>query len=92
MSDPIFPTIYKDSLDIYLEFPTYTLRFPFTEAGLHKALKHIPSINAHPGYTPSAPAVLPKLAPATKRKREKMQFTAEQKAAAAALVRKLGSH
>lgn len=47
---PHYAIIYRDGDSLYLEFSTVVLRFPFSEAGLHKALKHIPNSSAHPGY------------------------------------------
>jgi hypothetical protein len=41
----VLPQIYRDRDDLYLEFPTHVLRFAFTDAGLHKALRHIPDLS-----------------------------------------------
>ncbi len=38
----IGPTIYADDDNLYLEWPTHALRFPFTEGGLSKALGFVP--------------------------------------------------
>ena len=51
MKPPFCPYVYHDRDELFLEFDTLVLRFPFTEAGLSKALHHIPSITQHPGYT-----------------------------------------
>ena len=51
MKPPFCPYVYHDRDELFLEFDTLVLRFPFTEAGLSKALRHIPSITQHPGYT-----------------------------------------
>lgn len=53
MSKPSFaPTIYHDGRWLYLDFGEGKpmLRYEFTDGGLHKALKAIPSIAAQPGY------------------------------------------
>jgi hypothetical protein len=52
---PTSPRIWSDGRDIYLEFDAKgdhasVLRFPLSEAGLSKALKHIPNIALTPGY------------------------------------------
>lgn len=44
------PFIYTDGVKLFLEFDQMVLDFVFTEAGLHKALKHIPRIDQQPGY------------------------------------------
>ncbi len=44
------PYIYSDGVKLYLEFDKMVLDFVFTEAGLHKALKHIPNIARQPGF------------------------------------------
>ena len=44
-SRPAFcPFIYRNEVDIFLEFDNMVLRFPKTEGGMAKALKHVPSI------------------------------------------------
>jgi hypothetical protein len=45
------PYIYRDSQNLYLEFEKMTLKFAFCDAGLHKALAHIPDITTAPGYS-----------------------------------------
>lgn len=88
------PFIYSDGDSIFLEFSTCVLRFPFTEGGLHKALKHIPNVARQPGFVrPNSGNVvdrlLPKIAKSTKAKREVQSFSQEQRNAAGALIRKL---
>lgn len=94
-----FPIIYHDRDSLYLEFASHALRFPFTEGGLHKALRHIPSIRSAPGYirpghqgniTPKLGPKLPRVAKATARKRELNGFSEEAKQGAAEIIRKLG--
>lgn len=46
----VAPQIYHDSINIYLDWVSYVQKFPFSEAGLSKALKTIPHIASHPGY------------------------------------------
>jgi hypothetical protein len=48
---PFCPYIYRDSQNLYLEFEKMTLKFPFTDGGLHKALAHIPDVTVQPGYS-----------------------------------------
>ena len=93
------PYISHDGLSLFLEWPTYALRFPFNEAGLSKALKHIPQMSGattvplRQGNIPSreipATGKIAKIAPTTARKREAKSFTEEQKLAAMDIVRKL---
>jgi hypothetical protein len=52
------PMIYRDSTDIYLEFSNIVLKFPFSEGGLSKALKHIPDVTERPGYVQGASKLL----------------------------------
>ncbi len=54
----IGPTIYADDDNLYLEWPTHALRFPFTEGGLSKALAFVPryaSLRAAPLGTSNLP-------------------------------------
>lgn len=87
------PTIYHDGANLYLEFSNHAIRFPFTEGGLSKALKQIPHIASAPGYVTGQSNILtkllPKLARATKYKREVRNFSPEQRAAAAEAIRKM---
>lgn len=96
---PTLPTIYHDGQSIYLEWPKHCLRFPFSEGGLHKALRHIPSIATAPGYVTGATNLpkgkslnghIAKISRSTQRKREVAKFTNEQKSGAMAIIRKLG--
>ena len=97
---PHYAIIYRDGDSLYLEFPTLVLRFPFTEGGLQKALKHIPNSNAHPGYvarngnipdhTTDVSGKIARISPSTKRKREVSKFTAKQRSAVSDLLRKRG--
>ena len=97
---PHYAIIYQDHDSLYLEFPTLVLRFPFSEAGLHKALKHIPSSKAHPGYVArngnipdravSVSGRVARISPATRRKREVAKITAEQRSGVMELLRKRG--
>lgn len=50
MKPSFCPFIYRDQHHIYLEFERQVLRFPFTDGGLFKALRHIPNIQDQPGY------------------------------------------
>lgn len=57
------PTIYHDGQSLFLELPGspgQTLRFPFTEGGLSKALRHIPNVTRQPGYLSGASNIRPK--------------------------------
>ena len=97
---PHYAIIYQDNSTLFLEFPTLVLRFPFTEAGLHKALKHIPSSSAHPGYVArngnipdhklNVSGKIARISPTTKRKREVAKITDEQRSAVNDLLRKRG--
>ena len=97
---PHYAIIYRDGDSLYLEFPTLVLRFPFTEGGLHKALKHIPNSDNHPGYvarngnipdhTTDVSGKIARISPSTKRKREVSKFTAKQRSAVSDLLRKRG--
>jgi len=82
------PIIYTNGVDLFLEWPTYVLRFAFTEAGLHRALAHIPNIAPPPRLAPVANKVLPKLAASTRRKREINNFSPELRQAATELLRR----
>ena len=93
------PTIYHDEVSLFLEFEGHAQRFPFTEAGLSRALKLIPSISQAPGYVtgmsnlPAREALKGKIAritvaKGTKRKRE-TALSPETKAAALDILRKL---
>lgn len=99
MTQP-FPTIYHDGKSLYLEFEKYALRFAFTEGGLGKALTHIPRIAGKPAATPTRPGniasgtvkasgKIARISKATKRKREVLTFTPEQRAAANTVLRNL---
>lgn len=99
MTRPSFaPTIYHDGQSLFLEFagsPGQTLRFPFTEGGLSKALRHIPNVTRQSGYlTPNGSNLakaLPKatIAKSTKSKREKARFSDAMREAAGVVIRKL---
>ncbi len=100
MTSPFAPTIYHDGASLFLEWPTtpgaagYAYRFPFTEGGLGKALRHIPNIAKTPGYVSgrsnlSPKAAKPRVAKRTKHLREKSSFTDAARNAASAAVRKL---
>ncbi len=57
MTPPFAPTIYHDGASLFLTLPGtpgQCLRFPFTEAGLSKALRHVPNIAKQPGYVSGA--------------------------------------
>ena len=97
---PHYAIIYRDGDSLYLEFPTLVLRFPFTEGGLHKALKHIPNSSAHPGYvarngnipdhTTDVSGKIARISPATKRKREVAKMSQHQRSSISDLLRKRG--
>lgn len=92
------PTIYRDALHVYLEFPAIppaqpvAIRFDLTNDGFGKLLKHIPLIPSY-GYVTGAGNLVadrlirPKVAKSTQRKRETAKFTDAQRASAAAIVR-----
>lgn len=90
------PTIYHDDDSLYLEWPKSVLRFPFTEGGLHKALKMIPHIETAHGVPlgttnlPRKAGPKPKVAKSTLRKREVASFSDDARAGAAAIIRKMG--
>ena len=50
MKPAFCPFIFRDQHHIYLEFEKQVLRFPYTDGGLFKALRHIPNIQDQPGY------------------------------------------
>lgn len=69
------PYIYSDGVDIFLEFDHLVLRFPLTEGGLSKVLKHVPNIARQPGFLSGGQNIsngqkLPKVSPRTLRARE----------------------
>lgn len=85
------PTIYRDALAIYLEWPTLCLRFEFCQNGLAKALKHIPNVANSPGYNPGGSNIVasklirqksPKVAKTTTTKREIANFSEDERRAA----------
>jgi hypothetical protein len=101
MKPPFAPTIYTNGRDIILEFPCkpgripVVMKFPFTEGGLGKALKSIPSIIDHADYVIGGSNIADKLLPkiiiarATKRKRESTLMPQEVKNSAASIIRGL---
>lgn len=61
---PFAPRIYRDSRTVYLELPSGdTLKFPLTDGGFAKALKHVPSIADQPGYLTGGRNILDKARP-----------------------------
>ena len=91
-----FPVIYHDGQNLYLEFPGspgFVLRFAYTEGGLHKALKHIPSIKALASPTEVlnhlSKGPQPRVARSTARKRELAKASPGVRSAATSLIRKL---
>ncbi len=71
------PFIYHDGQSLYLEFIGHVQRFAFTEGGLHRALKHIPNITAHPGFLSGRSNIADKLiriAKGTKHKRARAKI------------------
>lgn len=84
-----FPQIYRDRDDLYLEFPTYVLRFAFTAGGLAKALQHIPDVSppVARGRVESINKVIPKLARSTKTSRERKPVSPSERSAASAVIR-----
>jgi hypothetical protein len=93
---PAFPIIYQDGESLFLEWTGSALRFPFTEAGLHKALRHIPNVTRAPGYIRPGhkgnivDRLPPKIAKSTQRRREVLNFSPEQRSAVDAILRKRG--
>lgn len=97
------PTIYRDALHVYLEFPAIppaspvAIRFDLTNDGLAKLLRHIPQIPSVGHVTGAgnlvADRLLPKakVAKATRRAREAAKISPEARASAAAIVRNLRS-
>ena len=96
------PTIYRDALNVYLEFPAIppaqpcAIRFDLTHDGLGKMLKHIPRIPSVGHITGAGNLVAdrliaPKVAKATQRAREAAKVTDAQRASAAAFVRNMRS-
>lgn len=94
------PTIYHDGESLYLEFPGYALRFPFTEGGLGKALQAIPRIAGKPRQVPTRPGNISsgtikingkvaRISKGTARKREILNFSSEQRNAASEIIRRL---
>ena len=96
------PTIYRDALHLYLEFPAIppaspcALRFDLTDQGLAKLMKHIPLIPSvghvtGAGNLVADKLVRPKIARATAKRREAAKVTDAQRTSAAAIVRNLRS-
>jgi hypothetical protein len=85
------PFVYHDRDNLYLEFEGMVLTFAFTEGGLTRALKHIPDITPFrlPARNASINRVLPKVAAATARKREILNFDQDVNDAAAEILRKM---
>lgn len=66
-SRPAFcPFAYHDGETLYLEFDSMVLRFPYTEGGLAKALKHIPNVARQPGFLTGRSNILTKVLPKIK--------------------------
>lgn len=97
------PYIYRDLESLFLEFDGQVLRFTFTEAGLSKALKHIPNIASRPGFVTGNSnfphptslngyiAQKTQVAPKTERERRLAKVSDRVKQAAGELIRrKLG--
>ena len=90
------PYVYSDGESLFLEFDSgMALRFPFTEGGLSKALRHIPNVTKQPGFLSGRSNIAQKLLPkvrvakATKHKREvKATISEPLRNAASALIRK----
>lgn len=58
----LYPTVYHDGASLFLEYPgspPHAYRFPLTEGGLGKALRHIPNIAKAPGYITPGSSNLP---------------------------------
>lgn len=97
------PTIYRDALHLYLEFPALppaqpvALRFDLTDAGLAKALHHIPLIPSYGYVTGAGNLVADRLMPkarvarATAQRRAAARITDAQRASASAILRNLRS-
>lgn len=97
MSKPVSPPIvYHDGQSIFLEWSGHAQRFPFTEGGLHKALKLIPHIASAPGYVTGRSNIATKLldtrkarvAKATVAKRATAKATDAQKQLAMDIIRR----
>ncbi len=94
-----FPLVYHDGVSLYLEFDGHALRFTFSEAGLHKALKHIPNVTKAPGYLsggrniPNGESISGRIARKSGErkitKRSPTSFTDAQRDRASELIRKL---
>ena len=88
------PFIYTDGETLYLEFDSMVLRFPFTEGGLGKALKHVPNVAKQPGFLSGRSNIVNKFLPrtkiagGTKHRREMVKVSQSVKNAASALIRK----
>lgn len=97
------PTIYRDALHVYLEFPAIppaqpvAVRFDLTHDGLAKLLKHIPTIPSVGHVTGAGNLVADKLLPkariakSTRARRETAKFSPEARASAANIIRNLRS-
>lgn len=88
------PQVYLLGHEIILEWPTYALRFPKTEGGFAKVLKHVPTFAPPAGYLSGgsnlvANKLLPKIAKSAKAKREIADFSEDQRQAASAALRKI---
>ncbi len=92
------PFIYHDGESLYLEFDAQVIRFPYTEGGLHKALKHIPNVTKQQGFLSGgrniiankvlAKGHIARISPATQRKRTITNVSDSVRSAASALIRK----
>lgn len=101
MKPSFAPRIYRDHRYLYLELADgqQTLRFEFTDDGLHKALKLIPSITDQPGYLSGGANIFDRIVidkmknvkvdKATKAARGKLKLTPEQQLDADEIVRKM---
>lgn len=92
------PTIYTDTHSIYLEFPGkpgQVLKFPFTEGGLFKALKHVPKLESARGQLTGGQNIADKLLPKAKitkatAKRTPVEVSEKSKASALDFIRRKG--
>lgn len=90
----VAPSIYHDSIHIYLDWGEYVQKFPYSEAGLTKALKTIPHIASHPGYVTGRSNIADKLldtrhakiAAKTKAKREVAAIPEGQRSHASSIL------
>ncbi len=90
------PTIWRDQSAIYLQLATdkQVLKFPLSEAGLHKALKLIPPIHEQPGYLSGGQNIsdkfvkTPKISDSTIRRRRAKHITEDQRKSAADIIRR----